>query len=146
MGRGKEILLKDNDKYLVKYGTIDSKEPKSVFLTISSWVKPKQGELNYDRIISNLRKQIKQKIYNNQDSNIFNPKRTIVDLDLRSSGISINKRSFMFCEITLFQDKNLPIKSDPIVNYFEKISNHLMNDIFNTNEIFEFSKTKNGDC
>ena len=144
MGRGKEILLKENDKYLIKYGTIDSKEPTSVFLTISSWVRPKDNELNYDRIISKLRKKIKQKIYNNQENNIFNPNRTIVDLDLRSSGISTNKKSFMFCEITLFQRKNLPIKSEPIVKYFEKISDYLMTDVFDSDSIFEFSKTKNG--
>lgn len=143
MSRGKEILLQEDDKFLIKIGTIDSKNPKSIFLTISSWTNPKKEELNYDRIISNLRKKIKQRIFDDGYDNFFDQYRTIVDLDLRSSGISMNKKSFMFCEITMFQnDSVLPIKSDPILNYFKRISSGLITDVFNENSFFEFNKTK----
>ena len=39
----------------------------------------------------------------------FKPK-VIVDLDLRSSGISLSKRSFMKCEITMFTNQKLNLK------------------------------------
>lgn len=146
MSRGKEILLQEDDKFLIKIGTIDNKDPKSIFLTISSWTKPKREEENYERVVSNLRKRIKQRIFDENDDSIFDPFRTIVDLDLRSSGISTSKKSFMFCEITMFQQEaKLPIKSEPVVNYFKSISNNLIKDVFNENSIFEFNKTKNGD-
>lgn len=142
MSRGKEILLDENEKFLIKIGTIDSKNPKSIFLTISSWTTPKREEINYERMVSNLRKKIKQKIYDIQDERLFNPNRTIVDLDLRSSGISLNKKSFMFCEITMFQNDLLPIKSDPLMGYFKNITNRLIRDVFNEDCSFDFNKSK----
>lgn len=142
MSRGKEILLDENEKFLIKIGTIDSKNPKSIFLTISSWTTPKREEINYERMVSNLRKKIKQKIYDIQDERLFNPSRTIVDLDLRSSGISLNKKSFMFCEITMFQNDLLPIKSDPLMGHFKNITNRLIRDVFNEDCSFEFNKSK----
>lgn len=146
MSRGKEILLEENEKFLIKIGTIDNKNPKSIFMTISSWTKPKKEELNYERIVSNLRKKIKQTIFDESNDLIFESYKTIVDLDLRSSGISLKKKSFMFCEITMFQnEKVLPIKSEPIVSYFKKMSNNLIKDVFNENSMFEYNKTKNGD-
>ena len=143
MGRGKEILLQEDDRFLIKIGTIDNRDPKSIFLTISSWTRPKRQEENYERIISNLRKKIKQRIFDDGEKNMFDPYRTIVDLDLRSSGISTSKKSFMFCEITMFQNENkLSIKSEPILDYFKWVSNNLIEDVFNQDSIFEFKKTK----
>lgn len=143
MSRGKEILIQEDDKFLIKIGTIDSKNPKSIFLTISSWTNPKREELNYDKIISNLRKKIKQRIFDDNDNYFFDSHRTIVDLDLRSSGISMNKKSFMFCEITMFQNETvIPIKSEPMMTYFKKVSNNLISDVFNEDSFFEFNKTK----
>ena len=142
MSRGKEILLNENEKFLIKIGTVDNKNPKSVFMTISSWTKPKKEELNYERVISNLRKRVKQRIYDFQDTSIFDLSRTIVDLDLRSSGISLKKKSFMCCEITMFQNDLLPIRSEKILNYFKDVSDKLMVDVFNEDSIFEYNKSK----
>lgn len=144
MSRGKEILLHEDEKFLIKVGTIDSKNPKSIFLTISSWTKPKREELNYERVVSNLRKKIKQSIFDYNSEIIFDQYKTIVDLDLRSSGISLNKKSFMFCEITMFQQEtNFLLKSEPILKYFKTLSDNLIENVFNEDSIFEFNKNKN---
>lgn len=143
MSRGKEILLQEDDRFLIKIGTIDNKNPKSIFLTISSWTKPKREEINYERIVSNLRKKVKQRIFDENSDSFFDPYRTIVDLDLRSSGISVNKKSFMFCEITMFQGENIhSIKSDLIIDYFKNVSDNLIKDVFNEDSLFEFNKSK----
>lgn len=143
MSRGKEILLQEDDRFLIKIGTIDNKNPKSIFLTISSWTKPKREEINYERIVSNLRKKVKQRIFDENSDSFFDPYRTIVDLDLRSSGISVNKKSFMFCEITMFQGENIhSIKSDLIMDYFKNVSDNLIKDVFNEDSLFEFNKSK----
>lgn len=143
MSRGKEILIDSNDKFLVKIGTVDNKNPRSIFLTMSSWTHPKTSDdLNYDRIISHLRKKIKQKIFDTQNV-LFDPNKTIIDLDLRSSGISINKKSYMSCEITMFQKQSISIKEKIIHDYFKDISKILIDDIFNEDKIFDYSKNKN---
>ncbi len=142
MNRGKEILIQEDDKFLIKIGTVDSKNPKSIFLTLSSWTHPKNDDnLDYSRVISHLRKKIKQTIFDN-GSNLFDPKRTIIDLDLRSSGISVNKKSFMSCEITMFQNHLLTIKSPIIGEYFKTMSNILISEVFSKDKVFEYTKNK----
>jgi hypothetical protein len=142
MNRGKEILIQEDDKFLVKIGTVDNKNPKSIFLTLSSWTHPKtEQDLNYGRIISHLRKKIKQKVFET-DSNMFDRYRTIVDLDLRASGISVLKKSYMSCEITMFQNENISIKSPEIIDYFKNVSNTLIADIFDQDIVFDYNISK----
>jgi hypothetical protein len=42
----------------------------------------------------------------------FDLDKTIVDLDIRESGIRFGKRSFINCEVTLFLDTNMSVTSD----------------------------------
>lgn len=105
--RGKELKMDLSTNYNVVYGTVDNKNVKSIYINISAWGEPtKKEELNYNRIISNLSKRIKQSIYNYLKCNYsdrFLPERSIIDLDMRESGIKYGKRSFMKCEITIYQ-------------------------------------------
>ena len=73
----------------------------------------------------------------------FKPK-VIVDLDLRSSGISLSKRSFMKCEITMFTNQKLSLKDKNLVTELELKTNRLINKETTSNKHFNFysSKTK----
>ena len=83
------------------------KTPKSIYINLSAWgeLKENEEEINYDKVISLLRKRIKHNINSTINKTDFHRDKYIVDLDMRSSGISNEKRSFMSCEITLFQKK-----------------------------------------
>ena len=61
---------------------------------------------------------------------------------MRSSGISFNKKSFMSCEITLFQKVYHPVNSDINLNHIKTISNSLIDDVLEKNEYFSFTKLK----
>ena len=51
MKSGKEMEIETNYQYTVKSGTVDNKNPKSLYLYISSWGKPKyDGIEDYDLI------------------------------------------------------------------------------------------------
>ena len=104
--RGKEITLDIDSSYKIRLGTVDNKNPKSIYINLSAWGQPmkKTENINYNNVISNLRKQIKHNINSTIDINDFHHDKYIVDLDMRSSGISDEKRSFMSCEITLFHN------------------------------------------
>ena len=49
MKRGKEITLQSRENYKVKLGTIDNKNPKTIYLNVSAWGKPLTEEEDYDK-------------------------------------------------------------------------------------------------
>ena len=107
MKLGKEIKLDLLDNYKTKIGTVNNKESKSLYINLCAWgeLKELDDTLNYEYFLSNLRKKIKQKLNNNIDQDLYYNNKYIVDLDMRTSGLSVEKRSFMSCEITLYQKK-----------------------------------------
>ena len=103
MKRGKEIKLNLPYNYNVVSGTVDNKNPESIYIQISAWGKPKnKEEENFELIIKQKSKSVKRKLFEVLDFEQFLPK-TIVDFNMASSGISYDKRSFMSVEVTLFQ-------------------------------------------
>jgi len=109
MKLGKEIKLDLLDNYKTKIGTVNNKESKSLYINLCAWgeLEELDDTLNYEYFLSNLRKKIKQKLNNNLDQDLYYNNKYIVDLDMRTSGLSVEKRSFMSCEITLYQKNNI---------------------------------------
>jgi hypothetical protein len=144
MKLGKEIKLDLLDNYKTKIGTVNNKESKSLYLNFTAWgeILEDDKEQNYDTFLSGVRKKIKQNLNNNLDKNLFYNDRYIVDLDMRTSGFNINKRSFMSCEITLFQKKNLPINQPLLIENSKNIIYDVINNCFEGNNVFKFHKSK----
>ena len=144
MKLGKEIKLDLLENYNTKIGTVNNKESKSLYLNFCAWGELKEeGEnFNYDFFLSNIRKKIKQKISNTVNKELFHENKYIVDLDMRTSGLNINKRSFMSCEITLYQKKHLPINKINIVENSKKIIYDVVNECLENNPVFTFHKSK----
>jgi hypothetical protein len=141
MKKGKSCEIKGFKKIKCKYGTVDSKNLKSFYLNIQSWVEPKNEETNWDRIISILIRNIKNTV--NEILNLdFLDNKIIVDLDLRSSGISLGKKSFMNLEITFFIKKQIDFKSPIIKEFVKKTIDVINQDIFKYNNYFNFYLTK----
>lgn len=146
MKTGKEIKNNTFKDYNVTFGSVDNKKAKSVYINISSWAQPKENDdnINYSRSIKNLNKKIRQTVYNFLDSNetYFLKEQTIVDLDIRESGIKYGKRSFMSCELTLYSKTEIPINDDYMTNILQSISYSLIKDVFDSNNTFEFYRKK----
>jgi len=143
MKKGKEVSIEVKDNYSVYSGTINNKKAKTIYLNISSWGKPiQETELNYDRVIKNLRKSVLSHIYSVSNESNFKGNNTIVDLDMRSSGVNFKKKSFMSCEITLFQKNYDPINSDKSIDTIKKLSTSIIDNVLETNQFFKFTKTK----
>jgi hypothetical protein len=114
-----------------------------MYITISAWGKPKvDGEINYSDVIRKINKQIKSKLFDNLDKGLFEPSRSIVDLDMRNSGISFDKKSYMNCEITLFKLNNFKIQDKKIKEHITEIITNIIESVFDESEYFEFHKTK----
>jgi|TARA_R110000803_G_scaffold2420_1_gene8211 hypothetical protein len=145
MKRGKEISLKLPYEYNIISGTVDNKQPKSIYIQISAWGKPKNIDGgDYDSLIKQKSKRIKRKLFEvlSQDEKFYNDK-CVVDFNMASSGISYDKRSFMSVEVTLYQKEPLiQINSELLYPKLADISSKLIRDVFESDEDFTFFRRK----
>jgi hypothetical protein len=141
MKKGKSVKLNLYNPIKSVYGTVDSKNLKSIYINIQSWINPKDEYDNWNRIVSNLGREIKHSVYKSINTNIFQDK-SIVDLDLRTSGISHGKKSFFNLEINLYTTDEFDFKSTEIKNSVKNIIQSVFNNNITPNKYFEFSITK----
>jgi len=142
MKKGKTSKITGFKIVKVKYGTVDSFNLKSIYLNIQTWVEPTKDSENWNRIVLNLSRAIKHTIHFNLDKNFFE-EHFIVDLDLRSSGINIGKKSFLNLEITFFiKEENVDFKDNKIKETLKNLSKNIIQQNFSNNNYFKFSLTK----
>ncbi len=144
MKRGKEMKIETPYQYNIKSGTVDNKNPKSVYIQISAWGNPKDSDIeDYESILRKKSKRVKRKLFEVLDNNNFYKDKSIVDFNMASSGVSYGKRSFMSVEVTLFKKEPLlPINSDKMIPMVKNISEKIITDVFEKDENFKFFKKK----
>jgi len=71
MKKGKTAKLTGFRTSKVHYGTVNSKEFKSLYLNIQTWVEPKKEVENWTRVVLNLTRAIKHSLYENLDKNLY---------------------------------------------------------------------------
>jgi hypothetical protein len=142
MKKGKTSQLTGFKTAKVVYGTVDSVKLKSLYLNIQTWVEPIYESDNWSRTVLNLSRGVKHSVYESLNNKIFDTK-FIVDLDLRSSGLNLSKKSFMNLEVNFYViEENLDFKSKQIKDTLLKITNKIYNDNFYDNNYFKFYLTK----
>jgi len=142
MKKGKTSQLNGFKTAKVIYGTVDSVNLKSLYLNIQTWVEPIYECDNWSRTVLNLSRGVKHSVYESLNNKIFDTK-FIVDLDLRSSGLNVGKKSFMNLEVNFYViEENLDFKSKQIKDTLLKITNKIFNDNFYDNNYFKFYLTK----
>ena len=142
MKKGKSVKLLSHRDFKINYGTVDSKTLKSIYINIQTWAEPKV-DIDYPtRVVNSLSRSIKHTVLNSIDKDIFNNK-FIVDLDLRSSGIQSNKKSFLNLECYLYpKDIVIEFKDYGLKNSIKKIIDSVINENFTKNNTFNFTLTK----
>ena len=59
MKKGKEIKTTKFKNYNVVFGSVNNKNPKAIYINISSWAQPTEEiGVNYNQVIRNLNKNI----------------------------------------------------------------------------------------
>ncbi len=137
---GKYIPLGEYKNVKVGYGTVDFKNLKTIYLKLNSWVQPINGNEDFDSSINKTRRIIKEIIYNIKNEN-FKPQ-CIVDLDIKTKGIKIEKRSFMNLEVTLYVDKLFDVKSKSTKNIVKEIIENVIDNGLTDKNLFNFNKNK----
>jgi hypothetical protein len=146
MKTGKEIKMNNFKNYNVVFGSVNNKNPKAIYINISAWAEPlSDEETNYTRVIRDIHKKTKQVIYDyfqNHPNNNFVKQNTIVDLDIRESGVRYGKRSFMSCEITLYLQEKVPANSEQMKKNLDEITPIIIKHVFDNNKTFNFYRKK----
>jgi hypothetical protein len=144
MKKGKTVKINQYQSLKTSYGTVDSKNLKSLYLNIQSWVQPKDEYENWDRIVANLSREVKHSVLESLNTNYYKTN-FIVDLDLRTSGIQINKKSFMNLEVNLFLNNEMDFKSNEIKDSIRMVIRQIYKDCVLKNKYFLFYPTKNSE-
>jgi hypothetical protein len=142
MKKGKSVKLNLYSPIKSVYGTVDSKNLKSLYINIQSWVSPKFEHDNWNRVVCNLSREIKHSVFNSIDTELFK-EQSIVDLDLRTSGISHGKKSFFNLEVNLYTAKEFDFKSIELKESVKKIVKNIVRENVIENKYFDFSISKN---
>lgn len=141
MKKGKSVKLNLYSPIKSVYGTVDSKNLKSLYINIQSWVSPKFDHDNWNRVVCNLSREIKHSVFNSIDAELFK-EQSIVDLDLRTSGISHGKKSFFNLEVNLYTTKEFDFKSPELKESVKEIIRNIVRDNVIENKYFDFSISK----
>ena len=135
MSKCKLIKLSESSTRRVGLGTVDKNNPKSFFLTVSSWLTPVKN-ISPKEIRVNLTKKFNRVVNNNKIS-----KDVYLDLDIRESGLKVGKKSFLFCEIT-FLNNTIEFNSNKMLELTKSLLSDLDNEVITEDENFYFSAKK----
>jgi hypothetical protein len=137
---GKYIPLGTYNDVKIGYGTVDFKNLKTIYLKLNSWVQPENETEDFNSTIYKSRRKIKEIIYNLRSP--YFKQQSIVDLDIRTKGIKLEKRSFMNLEITLYVDKQFDVKSKEIKMILKDLFEYTIEDGLSDKKLFNFYKSK----
>lgn len=142
MKKGKTSKIAGFRTAKVIYGTVDSFNFRSLYLNIQTWVEPIKDSENWSRVVQNLSRAIKHVVLDSLDKTIFDDK-FIVDLDLRSSGLTIGKKSFLNLEINLYlKEVGLDFKSNTLRDSLKKLAKNVFQNGFLESRYFSFYLSK----
>jgi len=139
---GKKIKLDLDNQYKTQYGTVDNKTFKTTYIVLSCWAEPTKEEESWDRVIKDLRHKVRSEVHQQVDRDVFKEEKSIIDLDIRASGIRLDKRSFLNCELTLFVKPGVTFKSQNLKISVEGIFNGLIKNVFTPYQHFKFYPNK----
>ena len=140
MKTGKYIPLGTYNNVKIGYGTIDFKNLKTIYLKLNSWLQVENETDDFDSTIHKTRRKIKELVHN-----LDNPhfkKQSIVDLDIRTKGIKLEKRSFMNLEVTLYVENTFDVKSKDTKEDIKKILVSILDEGLTSKNLFNFHKSK----
>ena len=140
MKTGKYIPLGIYKDVKYGYGTVDFKNLKTIYLKLNSWLQPENETDDFDNLISKSRRGVKEIIYNLKNENF--KQQCIVDLDIRTKGIKLEKRSFMNLEITLYVEKQFDVRSKEIKTSITNIIETVIDNGLSNKKLYNFHKSK----
>jgi len=142
MKKGKTLKLDIFNDSKCYYGSVDTTNLKSIYLVLQTWVVPTVEKEKWDTTVGIISRTIKHKILDIYNKDFFK-EHFIVDMDLRTSGIKIEKASFLNLEITFFIKGIDDFKSNELRDSLKDMIKQIHNDVLLKSKYFkiQYSKT-----
>lgn len=140
MKTGKFIPIGHHKNVKIGFGTVDNKNLKTIYIKFNSWLLPESDDYDFDKIIIRTIRTIKLNILNLNSEYFKNE--SIVDLDIRTKGLKLEKKSFMNLEITLFTKSQFDIRNKEVKSFIKEISEKIVNESLIDKNLFNFHKNK----
>lgn len=137
---GKYIPLGTYNDVKIGYGTVDHRNLKTIYLKLNSWIQPENETDDFDSLINKTRRKIKEQVYSLRTP--YFKSQCIVDLDIRTKGIKMEKRSFMNLEITLYVENAFDVKTKDTKNLIKDILINTIDSSLSNKKLFNFHKSK----
>lgn len=100
----------ESENFKLKIGTTNKTNPMVVYIEGRTFICPQEGKDDYSHDISEIKHNFKRSISQNiQNSNLFDNK-YIIEFQVASNGISLNKKSFLSFQFLLRQNKDNVLK------------------------------------
>ena len=80
MKKGKTSKLNVFDDAKCHYGTVDSKNFKSVYVVLQTWIEPIKEDQNWNKLIGEIKRQIQHTLLEVVDHQTFERKQIVEDL------------------------------------------------------------------
>lgn len=133
----------ENETFKLKLGTTNKNEPYVIYLEGRTFICPTEDD-DYSKQISEIKHMFKREISDMAHKSIFFEDGYILNFQVASSGIAVNKKSFLSFQIFLRQNKNNLLK---VVDLKNVASENISSLIGKFSEIlssygFGLSKTK----
>ena len=128
-----------------KWGTIDKKNPSSIYLEIGGYITPKSEAEDYRENIQKIDKEVKSVVKSAIISTDYVSNDFIFVSDVADSRISFGKKSYLSFQIHVGRKRGVEIKPfKEVVSDISEKWNHIYSDIQTIIEEngFECSKTK----
>ncbi len=134
----------ENEDFKLKIGTTNKVNPLVIYVEGKAFISPVEEKDGYSRDISEIKHYFKRSISSNlAGSNIFDTK-YILDFQVASSGISVNKKSFLSFQFLLRQKGEKVMKLTDVKTASEGMISNIVESLKETitEHNFELSKTK----
>lgn len=119
------------DNFNFKIGLVDKNVNNTIYINGNSWIEPKSSVEDFTSEINSLKRAFNVFFVRNLKYTNFNHDKYIVVLDIKNSGISFNKRSFINFELHLkHKDTNFNFKENLYKEEIIQLINRLINECF----------------
>lgn len=126
----------DHDRFRLKIGTTNRNNPIVVYFEGRTFISPNTEKNRYDKDIYDMKRSLSKSISGNiKESNLFDND-FILDFQVAQNGISRNKKSFLYFQFLLRQQKDRVLKMKDI----KKESLGTINNIIKTLEDTIYSR------
>jgi len=119
----KEVKIKTNPNFDIKYGTFNKDNPKSIYILGKSWITPINE--NFLESIENITRQSKSFVRNNSN---FSDK-SIVNINIAKDRMLLNKKTLLSFEIHLLQNETKNLSDIILINDINNVIKNFTNKI-----------------